>query len=61
MSGIPKPDGPDIDVGPAMLGTGWTLYTISAAIVAARCYTQLKITHQFGVGDVIMISAVVCL
>lgn len=43
-----------------MLGISWTLYTIAGLIVAARVYTQVKIIRQFGIGDMVMIGAMVC-
>jgi len=43
-----------------MLATCWTLYGIAGAIVGARIYSQLRVTRQFGVGDVIMVGSVVC-
>jgi hypothetical protein len=41
------------------MAEGWTLYTISAIVVGLRVFTQLKLTRQFGVGDVVMIGALV--
>jgi hypothetical protein len=46
-------------VGPSIMGEGWTLYTLSATVVGLRVFTQLKITRQFGIGDVVMIGALV--
>jgi hypothetical protein len=42
-----------------MLATCWTLYGIAGIVVLMRVYTQLKITRQFGIGDSIMIGALV--
>jgi len=56
---IPKPDGPNIDIGPSMLGICWTLYSIAGLVVVGRVYTQLRISQQFGIGDILMIFAVV--
>jgi hypothetical protein len=42
-----------------MLATCWTLYTIAGLVVAARVYTQAKVTRQFGIGDIFMLGAVV--
>ncbi|RFU34906.1 hypothetical protein B7463_g1500, partial [Scytalidium lignicola] len=52
---IPKPNGPDVDIGSSMLGLCWTLYSIAGVVVAARTYTQLRITRQFGIGDIFML------
>jgi hypothetical protein len=41
------------------MAEGWILYTLSAAVIGLRVYTQLKITRQFGIGDVVMIAALV--
>ena len=42
-----------------MLAACWTLYGIAGVVVLMRVYTQLKITRQFGIGDSIMILALV--
>ncbi|KAF8849911.1 hypothetical protein BDZ45DRAFT_603606 [Acephala macrosclerotiorum] len=54
---IPKPDGPNIDIGPQMLATGWTLYGLAGVIVGMRIFTQVKISRQFGLGDIMMLAA----
>jgi hypothetical protein len=41
------------------MAEGWILYAISSIVVAARVYTQLRLTRQFGVGDIVMIAALV--
>jgi hypothetical protein len=41
------------------MAEGWTLYTLSAVIVGARVFTQLRLTRQFGIGDIVMIAALV--
>jgi hypothetical protein len=46
-------------VGPSIMAEGWTLYAFSTIVVAARVYTQLMLTRQFGIGDVVMIGALV--
>ena len=42
-----------------MLATVWTLYAISLIVVALRIYTQVKVTQQFGIGDIVMMLATV--
>ena len=42
-----------------MLAACWTLYSIAGVVVLMRIYTQLKITRQFGIGDSVMILALV--
>jgi hypothetical protein len=42
-----------------MLAACWTLYNIAGVVVLMRVYTQLKITRQFGIGDSVMILALV--
>lgn len=42
-----------------MLAACWTLYGIAGVVVLLRVYTQLKITRQFGIGDSVMILALV--
>jgi hypothetical protein len=54
---IPRPAGGDINIGPGIMGEGWTLYTLCTIVVAARVYTQVRLTQQFGAGDVVMIGA----
>ncbi|KFY00619.1 hypothetical protein O988_03193 [Pseudogymnoascus sp. VKM F-3808] len=56
---IPKPDGPDTDIGPPMLALCWTLYSVALLVVIARVYTQQQITRQFGLGDYFMLSSIV--
>jgi hypothetical protein len=46
-------------VVPSIMAEGWTLYAFSTIVVAARVYTQLMLTRQFGIGDVVMIGALV--
>ena len=46
-------------VGPSIMAEGWTLYALAAVVVGLRVFTQLKITRQFGIGDVVMIGALV--
>jgi hypothetical protein len=41
------------------MAEGWTLYTVSAIVVGLRVFTQLRITRQFGIGDIVMIGALV--
>jgi hypothetical protein len=41
------------------MAAGWTFYTISALVVGARVFTQVKFTRQFGVGDIVMLAALV--
>lgn len=41
------------------MAEGWTLYTLCTLIVAARVFTQIKITRNFGTGDIVMIAALV--
>ncbi|KFY01968.1 hypothetical protein V490_00698 [Pseudogymnoascus sp. VKM F-3557] len=55
---IPKPDGPDTDIGPPMLALCWTLYSVALLVVIARVYTQQQITRQFGLGDYFMLSSI---
>ena len=43
-----------------MLATCWTLYGIAGAIVGMRVFTQVKVTRNFGIGDIIMMGAMVC-
>ena len=45
--------------GPSIMAEGWTLYTLAAVVVGLRVFTQLKFTRQFGIGDVVMICALV--
>ena len=47
------------NAGPPMLAACWTLYSIAGVVVLMRVYTQLKITRQFGIGDSVMILALV--
>ncbi|CZR65028.1 related to integral membrane protein PTH11 [Phialocephala subalpina] len=54
---VPKPNGPDIDIGPQMLATGWTLYGLAGVVVGMRIFTQVKISRQFGLGDIVMLLA----
>jgi hypothetical protein len=42
-----------------MLAICWTLYGLAGSVVLMRVYTQLKITRQFGIGDSVMILALV--
>jgi hypothetical protein len=42
-----------------MLATCWSLYAIAGIIVGLRVLTQVKITRQFGLGDIVMIAALV--
>jgi hypothetical protein len=46
-----------VPLGPGIMGEGWTLYTLCTIVVAARVYTQVRLTQQFGAGDVVMIGA----
>jgi len=46
-------------IGPSIMAEGWTLYTFSAIVVGLRVFTQLRITRQFGTGDIVMIAALV--
>jgi hypothetical protein len=41
------------------MAEGWTLYTLCTLVVAARVFTQVKITRNFGTGDIVMIAALV--
>lgn len=41
------------------MAEGWTLYTLSAMVIGARVFTQLRLTRQFGIGDIVMIGALV--
>jgi hypothetical protein len=41
------------------MAEGWTLYTLCVVVVGARVFTQLKLTRQFGIGDIVMIVALV--
>jgi hypothetical protein len=41
------------------MAEGWTLYAFSTLVIAARVYTQVRLTRQFGIGDVVMIGALV--
>lgn len=41
------------------MAEGWILYTVCIIVVGARVFTQLKITQQFGTGDIVMIAALV--
>ena len=45
--------------GPSIMAEGWTLYTLAAVVVGLRVFAQLKFTRQFGVGDIVMIAALV--
>ena len=42
-----------------MLAACWALYAIAGVVVSLRVYTQLRITRQFGLGDTIMVVALV--
>jgi hypothetical protein len=46
-------------VGPSIMAEGWTLYSLSAIVVGLRVFTQLKVTRQFGIGDIVMVGALV--
>lgn len=54
---IPEPAGGDINIGPATMAEGWTLYAFSGLIIGLRVFTQVRITQQFGTGDIVMIAA----
>ncbi len=41
------------------MAEGWTLYTLCTFVVAARVFTQIKLTQNFGTGDIVMIGALV--
>jgi hypothetical protein len=41
------------------MAEGWTLYTFCTFIVVARVFTQIKLTQNFGTGDIVMIGALV--
>jgi hypothetical protein len=41
------------------MAEGWTLYTLCTLVVAARVFTQIKITRNFGTGDIVMVGALV--
>ena len=41
------------------MAEGWTLYAFSTLVIAARVYTQVRLTRQFGTGDIVMIGALV--
>jgi hypothetical protein len=41
------------------MAEGWTLYTLYTVVVAARVFTQIKLTRNFGAGDIVMIGALV--
>ena len=41
------------------MAEGWTLYTLCTLVVAARVFTQVKLTRNFGTGDIVMIAALV--
>ncbi|PMD22568.1 hypothetical protein NA56DRAFT_90841 [Hyaloscypha hepaticicola] len=56
---IPRPEGGDINIGPSIMAEGWTLYTLCTFVVAARVFTQIKLTQNFGTGDIVMIGALV--
>ena len=38
---IPKPDGPDIDIGPSMLGICWTLYSVAGNAPSSHSLEQM--------------------
>ncbi|CZR70080.1 uncharacterized protein PAC_19981 [Phialocephala subalpina] len=59
MSGIPKPDGPDINIGGPMMRTIWVLTGISILVVGLRLYAQF-ISRHLDLGDAIMTLSMVC-
>ncbi|KAH8594902.1 hypothetical protein B0O99DRAFT_623894 [Bisporella sp. PMI_857] len=61
---IPKPDGPDVNIGGAMIRTIWTLYAITIVVVSLRLYVQLVVVRQQSkishLGEAMMALSVFC-
>ncbi|KAK7579463.1 hypothetical protein V3481_015261 [Fusarium oxysporum f. sp. vasinfectum] len=57
ITDIPKPDGPDDNIGWRVLYISWALYGIAFIVVCLRVFAQAKVTRRLQWGDALMIFA----
>ena len=56
MESLPKPEGGDVDRGPALLAMWWTELSICIVMVAMRVYSRIKL-RSWGIDDWLMLTA----
>lgn len=52
-------DSPNVNQGPALIGTIWTLLALSILVVCLRLYAKLKTARRIYVDDWLMVTALV--
>jgi hypothetical protein len=59
MPDIPKPDGPDVNIGPSLLALEWALAGIAAVIITLRWISVVFFLRRVRLADHLMLLALV--
>jgi len=60
MPDIPKPDGPDVNIGPSILAVEWALAGIAAVVLALRWISVVFFLRRVSLADYLMLLAFIC-
>jgi hypothetical protein len=61
MSTIPKPNGPDVNIGPSLIGLEWGFAGLAAIVLGLRLFTAAAILRRVRIADYLMALAFVCI
>ena len=60
MSDIPKPNGPDINIGASLVTLEWALAGIAGIVLGLRLFTVAIVLRRVQLADYLMLVAFVC-
>ena len=59
MADIPKPDGPDVNIGGSLINVQWSFAVVSFIVLGLRLVAGICILHRIHIADYLMVIAFV--